>query len=104
MVFAILMMIFGALIYCSELEASNWQGVLWVCLNALLALADRLLQRLFLCKEQKGVDISIMGITLINSLFGAIPIGHFTMKVELRVGEKVWRRCYRGSFRSSREL
>ena len=75
MVLAILMMLLGAVIYVSELTASNWAGVFWVFLNAVLALADRLLQRLFLCREQKPVDISMMGITFINSLFGAIPIG-----------------------------
>lgn len=51
------------------------QGVGWVFLNSAIAVADRLLQRLLLSKDQKPVDISKSGITFINNAIGMIPVG-----------------------------
>jgi hypothetical protein len=53
----------GAMMYVSKLPVNNWQGIGWVLLNSAIAVADRLLQRLLLSKEQCPVDISkILGI------------------------------------------
>lgn len=67
MVAAIVMMVLGALMYVSRLSGNHWQGVGWVFLNSAIAVADRLLQRLLLSKDQKPVDISKSGITFINN-------------------------------------
>ena len=48
----------GAMMYVSELPVKSWQGIGWVLLNSAIAVADRLLQRLLLSKEQCPVDIS----------------------------------------------
>ncbi|CAL1159759.1 unnamed protein product [Cladocopium goreaui] len=53
MVAAIVMMVLGALMYVSRLSGNHWQGVGWVFLNSAIAVADRLLQRLLLSKDQK---------------------------------------------------
>lgn len=53
----------------------NWKGIGWVLLNSAIAVADRLLQRLLLSKEQCPVDISAAGVTLINNLVGMLPVG-----------------------------
>lgn len=70
-----MMMMIGAMMYVSELPVKSWQGIGWVLLNSAIAVADRLLQRLLLSKEQCPVDISKTGITLINNLVGLFPIG-----------------------------
>lgn len=75
MVAAIVMMVLGALMYVSRLSGNHWQGVGWVFLNSAIAVADRLLQRLLLSKDQKPVDISKSGITFINNAIGMIPVG-----------------------------
>ncbi|CAL1174249.1 unnamed protein product [Cladocopium goreaui] len=72
---AILMMMIGAMMYVSKLPVNSWQGIGWVLLNSAIAVADRLLQRLLLSKEQCPVDISKTGITLINNLVGLLPVG-----------------------------
>ena len=68
-------MIFGGLLYVTQLPSENWQGIGWVFLNSAIAVVDRLLQRLLLSKDQCPVDISKTGITLINNLVGLLPVG-----------------------------
>lgn len=75
MLMSIIVMIVGALMYVRELPVDNWQGIGWVLLNSAIAVADRLLQRLLLSKEQCPVDISAAGVTLINNLVGMLPVG-----------------------------
>ena len=37
--------------YVTQLPAENWQGIGWVFLNSIIAVVDRLLQRLLLSKD-----------------------------------------------------
>jgi hypothetical protein len=37
--------------YVTQLPAENWKGIGWVFLNSIIAVVDRLLQRLLLSKE-----------------------------------------------------
>mmetsp|Transcript_51689 Transcript_51689/g.84695 ORF Transcript_51689/g.84695 Transcript_51689/m.84695 type:complete len:317 (+) Transcript_51689:48-998(+) len=69
------LMIAGGVMYVTQLPAENWQGIGWVFLNSIIAVVDRLLQRLLLSKEQCPVDISKTGITLINNMVGLLPVG-----------------------------
>eukprot|EP00931_Biecheleriopsis_adriatica_P073725 TRINITY_DN47958_c0_g1_i1.p1 TRINITY_DN47958_c0_g1~~TRINITY_DN47958_c0_g1_i1.p1 ORF type:complete len:359 (+),score=81.45 TRINITY_DN47958_c0_g1_i1:28-1077(+) len=73
-VFCIGLMIAGSLTYSSQLQADSWRGISWVMLNMLLAICDRLLQRLMLAKDQHPVDISLTGCVLLNSLLGLVPM------------------------------
>eukprot|EP00930_Biecheleria_cincta_P076246 TRINITY_DN6345_c0_g2_i2.p1 TRINITY_DN6345_c0_g2~~TRINITY_DN6345_c0_g2_i2.p1 ORF type:complete len:351 (-),score=65.48 TRINITY_DN6345_c0_g2_i2:146-1153(-) len=71
---AIAVMVFGAALYVSQMDRSNLLGVQWVILNTVFAIADRLLQRLMLAKDQNPVDISKTGVTLLNNALGMIPL------------------------------
>jgi len=75
MVGAILVMVAGAVMYVSQLHSEHWGGIGWVMLNSVVAVCDRLLQRLLLSKDQHPVDISKTGITIINNMMGLIPVG-----------------------------
>lgn len=70
MLVAMLLMLLGTSLYASQLPRDNLPGIQWVFLNMLLAIGDRLLQRLMLAKEQNPVDISKAGVTLINNIVG----------------------------------
>jgi len=74
MVGAIAVMVGGAALYVSQMDHSNLIGVQWVTLNMLFAIADRLLQRLMLAKDQNPVDISKTGVTLLNNALGMVPL------------------------------
>ena len=52
------MMVLGAVLYVSHLSMHHWQGLGWVLLNSVIAVGDRLMQRLLLSKDQQPVDIS----------------------------------------------
>jgi len=67
-------MVCGAVMYASQLEKESLHGLQWVFLNMVLAVTDRLLQRLMLAKDQHPVDISKSGVTLLNNMFGMIPL------------------------------
>ena len=75
MIGAVLVMMAGAAMYVSQLHAEHWEGIGWVMLNSVVAVCDRLLQRLLLSKDQHPVDISKTGITVINNMMGLIPVG-----------------------------
>ena len=49
--------------YVTQLPAENWKGIGWVFLNSIIAVVDRLLQRLLLSKESRdsGSGSSGMG-------------------------------------------
>jgi len=66
----------GAGLYAKDMVNSgvSVQGIGWVFLNSFFAVGDRLLQFLFLNKEQNPVDISKTGVTLINNLVGFFPV------------------------------
>eukprot|EP00930_Biecheleria_cincta_P076245 TRINITY_DN6345_c0_g2_i1.p1 TRINITY_DN6345_c0_g2~~TRINITY_DN6345_c0_g2_i1.p1 ORF type:complete len:363 (-),score=59.84 TRINITY_DN6345_c0_g2_i1:41-1063(-) len=70
----IAVMVGGAALYVSQMDRSNMVGVQWVTLNMLFAIADRLLQRLMLAKDQNPVDISKTGVTLLNNALGMVPL------------------------------
>ena len=38
--------------YVTQLPSENWQGIGWVFLNSVIAVVDRLLQRLLLSKDR----------------------------------------------------
>jgi len=67
-------MCLGTSMYVSKMDENNWNGIVWVFLNIILAVGDRLLQRLMLAKDQYPVDISIPGLTLLNNFLGVLPL------------------------------
>lgn len=71
---AMLCMLLGACLYASQLPWDSLQGAWWVFLNMLLAIGDRLLQRLMLAKEQHPVNISRAGVALINNVMGFMVV------------------------------
>lgn len=71
---AMLCMPLGACLYASQLPWDSLQGASWVFLNMLLAIGDRLLQRLMLAKEQHPVDISPAAVALINNVMGFMVV------------------------------
>jgi hypothetical protein len=74
MILSIAIILVGTMIYASDLDRTNLVGVQWCFLNMFLAVADRLLQRIMLAKDQCPVDISKTGVTLLNNLFALVPI------------------------------
>lgn len=76
--------VFGAWCYAKEMDQSSmtWAGVGWVMLNSVFAVGDRLLQYLFLGKDQRPVDISKIGVTLLNNLLGMVPLALVALYVE----------------------
>lgn len=70
----IIAMIGGALIYAREMPTSDRGAIGWLLLNNFFAIGDRLLQRLMLAKDQKPVDISKTGVTLLNNSLAMIPL------------------------------
>ena len=85
MLMALIVMFVGAMMYMVDhRDNMNWAAIGWVVLNSIIAVVDRLLQRLLLAKDQCPVDISKTGITLINNLWGVVVIGiAILMKGEL---------------------
>mmetsp|Transcript_84909 Transcript_84909/g.134443 ORF Transcript_84909/g.134443 Transcript_84909/m.134443 type:complete len:316 (-) Transcript_84909:43-990(-) len=85
MLMALIVMFVGAMMYMVDhRDKMNWAAIGWVVLNSIIAVVDRLLQRLLLAKDQCPVDISKTGITLINNLWGVVVIGiAIMMKGEL---------------------
>lgn len=73
-VMSIVVMGLGGTLYCSQLDHSHLRGIFWVILNAIIAVCDRLLQRLMLSKDQDPVDLSKTTCTLINNGFGLVPV------------------------------
>jgi len=67
-------MVAGTGMYAAGMPKSHWSGVGWVFLNIFFAVGDRLLQRLFLAKDQSPVDISKTGVTLLNNIEGMVPL------------------------------
>lgn len=76
--------VLGAWCYAKDMAhaSMSWEGIGWVLLNSFFAVGDRLLQYLFLGKDQQPVDISKMGVTLLNNLLGMIPLAFVAMYVE----------------------
>mmetsp|Transcript_111727 Transcript_111727/g.222099 ORF Transcript_111727/g.222099 Transcript_111727/m.222099 type:complete len:323 (-) Transcript_111727:36-1004(-) len=72
MVASMAAMVLGTAFYVSEMPTSNWSGVQWAVANIFFAVADRLLQRLMLAKDQYPVDMSKTAITLVNNLAGSL--------------------------------
>eukprot|EP00438_Fugacium_kawagutii_P034308 Skav200271 [mRNA] locus=scaffold93:67788:73874:- [translate_table: standard] len=65
---SIFLMLAGSTLYASRMPQQHFVGVGWAIFNALLAVGDRLLQRLMLAQDQRPVDISKSGVTLLNNL------------------------------------
>jgi hypothetical protein len=73
---SIITMFMGAVLYTTGLKqgGGNLDGIGWVVLNVFFAVGDRLLQRLMLAQDQRPVDISKTGLTLLNNLEGLVPL------------------------------
>jgi len=74
MVVSIFGMFLGTSMYVSKMDKNNWNGIVWVFLNIIFAVGDRLFQRLMLAKDQYPVDVSIPGLTLLNNFLGVLPL------------------------------
>lgn len=73
---AIFVMIVGALVFVSQMPMPIFFSALpWVSANTLIAVADRLLQRLMLARDQCPVDISLTGTVLLNNLWATLILG-----------------------------
>ena len=72
---SIFVMIMGGLMYVSQSSHENWQGIGWIFLSNGIAVVDRLLRCLLLSEDQRPVDISKTGTTLINDYVGMLPVG-----------------------------
>lgn len=71
---SICVMVCGGVMYVSQVELdTNWQGIMWVIVNSVVAVGDRCIQRLLLAKEQNPVDMSKTTCTFINNFLGAVP-------------------------------
>jgi len=69
------LMICGCMVYTIGLDwRKGVTGIEWALLNNFLAVGDRLMQRYMLAKDQSPVDISKSGCTLLNNLFGLLPL------------------------------
>jgi len=77
MIACIFVMIAGALIYAREMPSSDHKAIGWLLLNNFFAVGDRLLQRLMLARDQRPVDISKTGVTLLNNGLALIPLLFF---------------------------
>jgi len=66
--------LFGMWLYLHDIPKHHMTGVFWALLNNLFAVGDRLLQRLMLGKDQRPVDISKTGVTLLNNSLGLLPL------------------------------
>jgi len=64
----------GMALYAWALGAGGLGGLAWVALNNLLAVGDRLLQRLMLSPEQDPVDASRSAAALMNNVAGLAPL------------------------------
>merc|ERR1719456_2140571 len=71
---SIAIMFAGVVLYAKDAGSAGMQGAGWVLLNAIFAVGDRLLQRLMLAADQSPVDISKTGVTLLNNVFGMVPM------------------------------
>jgi len=74
MLFWLVVMMTGAMLYIKDMSLSDLHAVGWVMLNNGFVVADRLLQRLMLAKDQQPVDISKSACALLNNLFGVLPL------------------------------
>jgi len=71
---SIALMVIGGTMYASQVRLdTNWVGIIWVIINSLIAVGDRLVQRYLLAKEQNPVDMSKTSCTFANNLLGAVP-------------------------------
>lgn len=76
---SLMVMVCGASLYARDLGrpgegGASWRAVAWILLNTGLACTERVLQRLMLSKDQAPVDVSKTAASLLNNLFGMIPI------------------------------
>jgi len=70
---SILAMLGGSAVYAWDMPTHNLiSGLPWIFANMLFAVADRLLQRMMLAKEQRPVDISLSGVTMISNAWGFV--------------------------------
>lgn len=101
MMLSVCAMVAGTTLYARDMSKSDMSGIPWICVNMIIAVADRLVQRVMLAKDQCPVDISLTGITLISNLWGTIFVtlaaaitGEFAMVpstvAALTSMDKVW--------------
>eukprot|EP00931_Biecheleriopsis_adriatica_P008412 TRINITY_DN109600_c0_g1_i1.p1 TRINITY_DN109600_c0_g1~~TRINITY_DN109600_c0_g1_i1.p1 ORF type:complete len:344 (-),score=66.01 TRINITY_DN109600_c0_g1_i1:92-1027(-) len=69
---SIALMVCGGAMYVSQVQLdTNWQGIMWVIVNSMVAVGDRCIQRLLLAENP--VDMSKTSCTFANNFLGAIP-------------------------------
>jgi len=69
------LMICGCMVYTMHMDwRQGVTGIEWALLNNFLAVGDRLVQRYMLAKDQNPVNISKTGCTLLNNVFGLVPL------------------------------
>lgn len=75
MVLSMVGMMIGCAVYAMDCH-SNYliEGLPWIVVNMFFAVGDRLLQRMMLAREQRPVDISTTGVTLISNFWGAVIV------------------------------
>lgn len=71
---SMLLMLGGSILYAWHLPHKELVGAGWAVVNAAFAVGDRLLQRLMLSAEQRPVNMSKAGVTVLNNLLGIPPI------------------------------
>jgi drug/metabolite transporter (DMT)-like permease len=74
MLTSLVAMLVGVFVYVYGMEGCHWAGAGWAVLNSFFAVAERLLQRFMIAKDQQPVDISKTGMTLLNNLVGIVPV------------------------------
>eukprot|EP00928_Gymnodinium_smaydae_P062038 TRINITY_DN45984_c0_g1_i1.p1 TRINITY_DN45984_c0_g1~~TRINITY_DN45984_c0_g1_i1.p1 ORF type:complete len:345 (+),score=63.04 TRINITY_DN45984_c0_g1_i1:65-1036(+) len=76
MLASLFLLLVGTALYCTDMpfDSSNMHAIGWVFANNAFVVADRMLQRLMLAKDQLPVDISKPSVTLLNNLLGVVPL------------------------------
>lgn len=91
--FALITMVFGAVLYMGGLYGVSWIGILCAVINMILALGDRLLERRLLTTECKDLPNRVC--TLVNNVMGIFPcllVARFTHEIRdvTRVHADAW--------------
>ena len=84
--------------YVTQLPQENWQGIGWVFLNSIIAVVDRLLQRLLLSKETgetvetggPGADGTLGGWEAEICLLSIIGCDLFYFVLPSKIGIHIW--------------
>lgn len=72
MMVSMLAMLLGIALYCRDLRLDEYWGVFWVGMNSMFSIANRLIQRRLLAKDQDPVDISMTGVAVLNNAMSTV--------------------------------